>query len=178
MRKVFLFVLICFLIAFLIAEAQIITVGITADILSYLDLRFNDALVFDWYVLKGEAAATISWDGTEQMLAERAGDANAYLESGIYSLQVRSSSPWDLTITMPAYLETATGHSAPLTWQFGESPNLEGTDYSTGSIIRKGLNGDFPLKVYTWYLRFRIPYYWGIAPGDYQGTGSIVAINI
>jgi len=179
MRKVFFLVLICFLMASLIAKAQIITVGVTADILSYLELHFNDVSVFDWWFFSGnEAATTIAWDGDEQELAETTGGPDSFLESSIYVLQVRSSSTWDLTVTMPDNLETDDGFSVPLTWQFGENSTLEGVSYSSGSISQKGLNGGFPLEEYTRYLRFRIPYYWGMAPGEYRGTGSIVAVYI
>lgn len=178
MRKVFLLILICFLMTSLIAEAQIITVGVTADIFSFLELHFNDASVYDWFFIRDEAATTISWDGTAQTPAESEGDPNAYLESSIYMLRVWSTAPWDLTIAMPDYLETAAGDAVPLTWQFGENSALIGTDYSSGSISIKNIYSSFSSDDYIRYLRFRIPYYWKMAPGEYQGTGTIKAFTI
>ena len=172
MRKVFFLVLICFLMASLIAEAQIIEVGITAGFFDTLELSFNDASALDWWVMfKGKDSTTISWDGIGQMPGATEGAPDAYLVSSIYALQVQSSTSWDLTITMPAALTTVDNYSSPLTWQFSTSSTLAGADYISGSITRKGLS----YGNYTWYLRFRIAYHLGIAPGDYQGTGSIVA---
>lgn len=175
MRKTFFLVLMGFLMASFIANAEIIEVGITAGILDILTISFNDASTWDWWILfEGRDSTTISWDGTEHTLGPAEDDSDVYLESAIYTLRVESSTTWDLMITMPTALQTVDGYSAPLSWQFGTSATLAGTEYTSGSLIQKNIaNGN-----YTWYMRFRIAYHWGMAPGEYLGKGSIVAVML
>ena len=118
-------------------------------------------------------STSIEW---AEITAEPTDNAETYVETSIYTLKVRSTQTWNLTIAGDDTLKNGDGKTIDLAWQYGDSATLTGVPYNTEiNVDLTDQPATIAAGTFTKYIRFRIPYHWGVYPGDYTGSVSIEA---
>ena len=173
LRKVFFVVAALVLVISGAAYAATINVNLLAKVPGILLVTFNGAIGADFLGTSVDSNTSIQW---ADITAQPTDNAETYVETNIYALQVRSTETWDLTITGDSALTNEEGKTIDLAWQYGDSATLAGVPYDTDiNITLEDQPATIATGAYTKYIRFRIPYHWGVYPGDYSGNVSIEA---
>jgi hypothetical protein len=173
LRKVFFIVAIMVSVISCAAYAATINVDLIARVPGILLVSFNDVTGVDFLGTAVDNNTTIEW---ADITAQPTDDTETYVETSIYTLKVRSTEPWDLTITGDDVLTNEDGKTIDLEWQYGDTATLAGVSYSTDiNVALVDQPATIDTGAYTKYIRFRIPYHWGVYPGTYTGSVSIEA---
>lgn len=173
MRKVFFIVAVLVLVISCAAYAATINVNLLARVPGILLVTFNDVSGVDFLGTAVDNSTSIEW---ADITAEPTDNAETYVETSIRTLKVRSTETWDLTITGDDALTNVDGKTIDLSWQYGDSATLAGVPYNTKiNVALTNQPATIATGTFTKYIRFRIPYHWGVYPGEYTGTVSIEA---
>lgn len=182
MRKVFFIVAILVLVISCAAYAATIDIELIARIPGILLVTFGigDNVIASAGEFSGEIAknddTTIEWS---EITDEPTDKTDTYVMTGIYTLKVRSTETWDLNINGDDVLTNEDDKTIDLAWQYGDSPTLTGEEWQTKiEVERKDLPATIESGAFTKYIRFRIPYHWGVYPGEYKGSVSIEATTL